>query len=110
MTNHFPIENTFTTQLFEDEVVKKKESTPFFSLLLTVKRSEFGPKRSSALQFINAVLELHIPYARHYKRWLVYIFYPIFQCGLSCRAVNITDNLCTKHGYSSIYGPKIHSL
>ena len=28
----------------------------------------------------------------------LYIFYPIFQCGLYCRAVNITDNLCTKQG------------
>ena len=53
MTNHFPIENTFTTQLFEDEVVKRKESTPFFSLLLTVKRSDFGSKRSSALDFVE---------------------------------------------------------
>ena len=53
MTNHFPIENTFTTQLFEDEVVKRKESTPFFSLLLTVKRSDSGPKRSSALDFVE---------------------------------------------------------
>ena len=52
MTNHFPIENTFTTQLFEDEVVKK-ESTPFFSLLSTVKRSDFGLKRSSALDFVE---------------------------------------------------------
>ena len=53
MTNHFPIENTFTTQLFEDEVVKRKESTPFFSLLLTVKRSDFGSRRRSALDFVE---------------------------------------------------------
>jgi hypothetical protein len=26
----------------------------------------------------------------------LYIFYPIFQCGLYCGAVNITDNICTK--------------
>ena len=26
----------------------------------------------------------------------LYIFYPIFHCGLYCRAVIITDNLCTK--------------
>ena len=37
-------------------------------------------------------------------------FYPIFHCGLYCRAVSITDNLCTKKGNSSIFGPKIHEL
>ena len=26
----------------------------------------------------------------------LFIFYPIFQCGVHCRAVSITDNLCTK--------------
>ena len=31
----------------------------------------------------------------------LYIFYPIL-CGLKSRAVNITDNLCTKQGNSSI--------
>ena len=29
---------------------------------------------------------------------ILYISYPIFQCGLLSRAVNITDNLCTKQG------------
>ena len=28
----------------------------------------------------------------------LYIFYPSIQCGLYTRAVNITDNLCTKQG------------
>ena len=28
----------------------------------------------------------------------LYIFYSFFQCGLESRAVNITDNLCTKQG------------
>ena len=28
----------------------------------------------------------------------LYIFYPIFQCGLWSRAIIITDNLCTKQG------------
>jgi hypothetical protein len=32
----------------------------------------------------------------------------IFHCGLYCRAVSITDNLCTKQGDSSIFEPKIH--
>ena len=32
----------------------------------------------------------------------LYKSYPIFNCGLYCRAVNITDNLSTKQGNSSI--------
>ena len=28
----------------------------------------------------------------------LYIFYPIFLCGIQLRAVNITDNLCAKQG------------
>ena len=40
----------------------------------------------------------------------LYIFYPIFHCGLYCRAVSVTDNLCTKQGNSSIFGSKIHGL
>ena len=40
----------------------------------------------------------------------LYIFYPIFHCGLYCRAVNVTDNLCTKQGNSSIFGSKIRGL
>ena len=36
----------------------------------------------------------------------MYIFYPIFHCGLYIRAVSITDNLCTKQGNSSIFEPK----
>ena len=31
-------------------------------------------------------------------------FFPIFHCGLYCRAVSITDNLCTKQGNSSNFG------
>ena len=44
----------------------------------------------------------------------LYIFYPIFHCGLYCRAygraVSIADNLCTKRGNSPIFGLKICSL
>ena len=40
----------------------------------------------------------------------LYIFYPIFHCGLYCRGVNITDNLCTKKGNSSFFKPKILGL
>ena len=40
----------------------------------------------------------------------LYIFYPIFNCGLYCRAVSITDNLCTKQGNSSIFGSNIRGL
>ena len=35
----------------------------------------------------------------------LYIFYSIFHSGLYSKAVNITDNLCTKQGNSSIFGP-----
>ena len=37
----------------------------------------------------------------------LYIFYSILHCGLYCRAVSVTDNLCTKQGNSSIIGFKI---
>ena len=40
----------------------------------------------------------------------LYIFYPIFQCSLYCRAVSATENLFTKKENSSIFGPKIHGL
>ena len=36
----------------------------------------------------------------------LYTFYPIFHCGLHCRAINITDNLCTKQRNSSILSLK----
>ena len=50
-----------------------------------------------------------IPYARHYNPRFVY-FYPIFHCGLYCRAVSVTDNFVLKQGNSSIVGSKIRSL
>ena len=37
----------------------------------------------------------------------LYLFYLIFHCSLYCRAVSITDNLCTKHGNSFILVLKI---
>ena len=40
----------------------------------------------------------------------LYIFYPIFHFGLYCRAVSITNNLCTKQENSSIFEPKILGL
>ena len=40
----------------------------------------------------------------------LYIFYPIFHCSLYCRAVSITDNLCSKQENSSILGFKIFSI
>ena len=40
----------------------------------------------------------------------LYNFYPIFHCGLYCRAISITDNLCTKQGNSSIFEPIIRGL
>ena len=50
-----------------------------------------------------------LPYTCHYNLRFVY-FYPIFHCGLYCRAASVTDNLCTKQGNSSIFGSKIRSL
>ena len=32
----------------------------------------------------------------------LYIFRPIFHCGLQIKTANITDNVCTKQGNSSI--------
>ena len=41
----------------------------------------------------------------------LYIFYPVFHCGLYCRVVSmIQDSLCTKQGNSSIFGLKIRGL
>ena len=40
----------------------------------------------------------------------LYIFYPIFHCGLYCRAVIVTDSLCTKQGIYSIIGSKFCGL
>ena len=31
----------------------------------------------------------------------LYVFYPIFHCGLYLKAANITNNLCTEQGNSS---------
>ena len=50
-----------------------------------------------------------VPYACHNKPRLVF-FSRIFHCGLYRRAVSITDNLHTKQGNSSIFGPKIRGL
>ena len=40
----------------------------------------------------------------------LYIFYPIFHSGLYCRAVSVTNNLCTEQGNSSIFEPQIRGL
>ena len=37
---------------------------------------------------------------------VLYLFHPILHCGLYCRAVSVTDNLCTKQGNSSIFGSR----
>ena len=41
---------------------------------------------------------------------VLYLFHPILHCGLYCRAVSVTDNLCTKQGNSSIFGSKIRGF
>ena len=58
---------------------------------------------------LNQIYLNNIPYARHYNPRFVF-FYPIFHCGLLCRAVSVTDNLCTKHGKSSIFGYNIRGV
>ena len=55
------------------------------------------------------ILPNKIPYARHQTPRFVY-FLPHFSCGLYCRAVSVTDNLCTKQENSSILGSKIRGL
>ena len=40
----------------------------------------------------------------------LYIVYPNFHCGLYCRAVSATDNLWTKQGNSSNFGPKLRGF
>ena len=37
----------------------------------------------------------------------LYVFYPIFHCGLYCRVVSITNKLCTKQANSLIFATKI---
>ena len=40
----------------------------------------------------------------------LYIFHPVFHCGLYCRAVSFTDNLFTIEGNSSIFVSRIRGL
>ena len=40
----------------------------------------------------------------------LYIFYPIFHCGLYCIAVSVTDNLGCNQGNFSMFGSKIRGL
>jgi hypothetical protein len=40
----------------------------------------------------------------------LYICFLIFHCGLCCREVSVTENLCTKQGNSLIFGSKIRGL
>ena len=45
---------------------------------------------------------VYAPYALHYNLWLVH-FYPIFHCGLYCRAVSITDSsFKSRAGYNTV--------
>ena len=67
-----------------------------------------GQKRSHYLLYKNS-------HSIEYRMFAIisrslYICCPIFYCGLYCREVSITDNLCTKQGNSSIFESKIRSL
>ena len=53
---------------------------------------------------------VYVPNALRYNLQFVYISEPIFHCGLYCRVVSVTDNLCTKQGNSSIFWSKIRGL
>ena len=59
---------------------------------------------------LNLLIYIHIYRTRAIITRGLYIFYPIFHCGLYCRAVSVTDNLCTKPGNSAIFGFKIRGL
>ena len=67
---------------------------------------------TSSCTFISQIreqmsgLNLHVPYARHYKPRLIFFFYSIF----TSAAAYITDSLCTKNGNSSFFKPKIRGL
>ena len=54
-------------------------------------------------RFLFLYSQNYSPYQNRYhihvtKTRGLYIFYPLFQCSLQSRAVNIADNLCTKQG------------
>ena len=69
------------------------------NLLSEQSPEEWRPKRESFLCTICAIISGGL-----------YIFYPTFHCGLYCRAVSVTDNICAKQGNSSIIGSKIRGL
>ena len=78
-----------------------------------VKNSMFGRPRE--FQCNECRLVQTTTYSLDYRTSAIitrdlYIFYPIFHCGLYCRAVSVADNLCTKQGNSSIFVSKIHGL
>ena len=68
----------------------------------TTPTSDFPNRRKVIkLSLSNALTEFRKK-VRYRTRAIIsrclYIFYPIFHCGLYCRVVNITDNLCAKQG------------
>ena len=74
----------------------------FFPLILLFGHWQFADLNS------NFVLNLYRTSAIMIQG--LYIFKPIFYCGLYRRAVSIKDNLCSKVGNSSIFGPEICGL
>ena len=84
----------------------------FFRLLLP-NESPFAHKEGLRIEYyLESIqdLSLRVLKIMYRTRAIItrslYIFYPIFHCGLYCRAVSVTDNLCTKNGNSSFLSLK----
>ena len=111
LRNSVSTEPVFWSKELSFSSLKKQKLIPTFSAshwLLSCQLACAWNTKSQQTNFASAYLifyhiwlksnqkTIRLPYAR-----FVY-FYPIFHCGLYCRAVSVTDNLCTKQGNSSI--------
>ena len=97
----------FRRQLHTYSQTLQVHSAKFFEILETsfIRTSSvmLGKWLQKYINTFNKFFQLLIPYTRYYNPLhSLHIFYSIFHCGLYCRAANITDNLCTKQGNSSI--------
>ena len=82
---------------FSKFVRYKKRNLDVFSL---DKNCTDGICLSNKQPVLTFVWNSRMQYVRYRTRSVItrglYTFYPIFHCGLYCRAVSITDNLCSK--------------
>ena len=99
-------------------ILENKLSQNVFNLLSQQEKSVWKHEKHK-IKSIRVILRLIESLARLKVKITVraplypldlYIFYPIFHCGLSCRAVSDSDYLFSKEGNSSIFGSKIRSL